>query len=82
MKVKVIGKKQVKFTDTSGKQVEFYKIFGTHKNPYSDDFTTYEGEGCSEISLPFDIWKDFKVDSYYLMEFDQKGKLTDYTIID
>ena len=82
MRVKVIGKKQVKFTDTSGKQVKFYKIFGTHKNPFSDDFTIYEGDGCSEISLPFDIWEDFKVGSCYLMEFDQKGKLTDYIISD
>lgn len=79
MKVRVIGKKHVKFTDANGKQVEFYKIFGTHKNPFSDDFTTYEGEGCSEISLPFEIWNDIRVDSDYLMEFNQNGKLTDYT---
>lgn len=81
MKVKVIGKKHIKFTDTNGKQIEFYKIFGTHKNPFSDDITQYQGEGCSEIMLPVNIWSQLKIDNEYIMEFDRKGKLTEVSEI-
>jgi len=76
MKVLVIGKKHVKFTNSeTNKEVEMFKIFATHKNPISDDITQYEGEGCSEISVPEYIYSDMIVGCDYIMEFDRKGKL-------
>lgn len=76
MKVLVIGKKHVKFFNDEKKQeIEMFKVFATHKNPFNDDITQYEGEGCSEIALPGSIFKDIEVGAEYLMEFDRKGKL-------
>ncbi len=81
MKVMVIGKKHVSFDDEKGKHVEFHKVFATHKNPYSDNITEYDGIGCSEITLPENIWKELVIDSEYLMEFDRKGKLLEVSEI-
>lgn len=79
MKVTVIGKKHVHFYNDSKEKIELWKVFVTHRNPFSDDITEYEGLGCSEISLPEAIYSNIAVDCKYDMEFDRKGKLLEVT---
>lgn len=77
MKVKVIGKKKGQFTNDKGQEQKTFKVFCTHKTPYDSEWAIYEGEACSEISLPEEIFNEIKIGGNYLMDFDKNGKLYD-----
>ena len=46
-----------------------------HKYPVSDDISQYEGQQCSEISVPFEYIDEIQVDDKLLLDFDKNGKL-------
>lgn len=76
MKVTVIGKKHLNFKNNQTNEViDVHSVFVTHKNPFSDDITKYEGEGCSVINLPVEVYEQLNIGQQYLMDFDKKGKL-------
>lgn len=76
MKVTVIGKKHTKFTNNdTKKEVEIFSIFVVHKNPYDDNISQYEGDGCSTINVPENIYKSLNVNQQYIIDFDKKGKI-------
>ena len=77
MKAYVIGKKLSKWTNDKGVEQESAKVFVTHKVPHDSDFTSYEGIGCSEVSVPISYYNDFVIDNQYLLDFDKNGKLLD-----
>lgn len=80
MIVTVIGKKHLHFVnEKDNKEVEVCTIFGTHKNPYDDNITKYEGQGCSQVNVPLDHFNKIKVGKKYAMDFDKKGKLLEIT---
>lgn len=77
MKVTVIGKKKGNFTNDAGEKQKTYKVFCTHKKPLDTDYAEYEGEACSELSLPEDIWNDVVIGGKYNFDYDKNGKLYD-----
>lgn len=80
MKVLIIGKKHLNFTDAkSGNEVNVCTLNCTHKNPLDDNSTHYEGEGCSQINVPEQIFNSLNIGQEYLMDFDKKGKLLEVT---
>lgn len=80
MKVTIIGKKHLNFkNDKTNETVNVCTLFCVHKNPFNDDITQYEGEGCSQVNVPENIYNDLKIGFEYLMDFDKKGKLLEVT---
>lgn len=80
MKVLIIGKKHLNFTDEkANKTVDVCTLFCTHKNPFDDNITHYEGEGCSQVNVPEQIFKSLNIGQEYIMDFDKKGKLLEVT---
>lgn len=76
MKVTVIGKKHLNFKNNQTNEViDVHSVFVTHKNPFDDEYTQYEGEGCSVINLPGEVYEQLNIGQQYLMDFDKKGKL-------
>lgn len=75
MKCSVIGKKKMSFKNQSGEEVKVAKISVVHKFPVSDDISQYEGQQCSEISVPFEYIDEIQVDDKLLLDFDKNGKL-------
>lgn len=76
----IIGKKSLCFEDKkSNEKVELYTLFCTHKNPFNDNITQYEGEGCSQVNVPKDIFEGLVVGQKCSMDFDKKGKLLEVT---
>lgn len=82
MKVTIIGKKHVNFKDEkTNKEVEICTLNCIHKQPFSDNITQYEGEGCSQVNVPQDLYNQLNIGQEYLMDFDKKGKLLEVTEI-
>ena len=80
MKVLIVGKKHLNFkNDKTNEVVDVCTLFCTHKNPFSDNTTQYEGIGCSQVNVPEQIFNSLEVDREYLMDFDKKGKLLEVT---
>ena len=78
----VIGKKQVHFSDEkNNKQVDLYTLNCVHKNPVSDKVSQYEGEGCSQINVPEELFNSLNIGQKYVFDFDKKGKLLEVTEI-
>lgn len=76
MKCKVVGKKEVKFTNKdTGELIHIGKINVVHKFPSDNDAVTYEGQAASEISIPVEHLKSIMINDDLLLDFDTKGKL-------
>lgn len=76
MKCTVMGKKKMSFTNQqTGELIKVAKISVVYRYPASDDVSQYEGQQCSEISVPFEYIDEIQVNDKLLMDFDKNGKL-------
>lgn len=75
MKVLVIGKKKGNFTNDKGEKQKTFKVFCTHKCPIDTEYSEHEGEACSELSLPEEIWDMIVIGNRYIFDYDKNGKL-------
>lgn len=81
MKCRVLGKKQTKFVDKeTGELKEFAKIYCSHRLPADNQATTFEGQGCSEISIPIDHYGTIPIDGDIELDFDANGKLLEIIV--
>ena len=81
MKALVIGKKHSSVND-NGVQKDFYKLFITHKNPFDNEYTRYEGIGCSDLSVPKEVFDVAEIDKHCLLDFDANRKLLEFEMLD
>lgn len=80
MKATVIGKKHSSVND-NGVQKDFYKLFLTHKNPFDNEFTKYEGMGCSDLSVPKQVFDIAIVGKQCMLDFDGNKKLLEFEML-
>lgn len=83
MKCEVLGKKYIKFTEEgTGEVKEFAKLFVSHRLPADNQATTFEGQGCSEVSVPLEAYSEIPVGSKVLLDFDANKKLLEIEVLD
>ncbi len=83
MKCEVLGKKYVKFVEQeTGELKEFAKVFVSHRLPADNQATTFEGQGCSEVSIPLEAYAEIPVGSKVLLDFDANKKLLEIEVLD
>lgn len=83
MKCTVLGKKKVEFVEKeTGELKQFAKVFVAHRVPADNQATTFEGRGCSVVSVPFEYYPQILVDSNIDLDFDTDGKLLEIILED
>lgn len=83
MKCEVLGKKYVKFVEEStGEVKEFAKLFVSHRLPPDNQASTFEGLGCSDVSIPLEHYKEIPVGARVNLDFDANKKLLEIEILD
>lgn len=80
MKATIIGRKQTAIND-NGNIKRYYKLFLTHKNPRDNEFSKFEGIGCSEVSVPYDIFAQAEVGRDCVLDYDCNKKLLDFEMV-
>ena len=82
MKCEIIGKKIVNFKNDKGDLVQSLSIYVTHRLPKSNEYSQYDGKGCSEVKCPFEYSDELLVGLKVDLDFDANGKLLEIILDD
>lgn len=81
MKAEILGKKH-SCIEENGRVKHYYKLFLVHKNPFDNEFTKYEGMGCSDVSVPESVFNTAIVGRECELDFDSNRKLLEFNLIE
>lgn len=83
MKCEVLGKKKSAWVDEStGEAKQSAHVFVAHRHPADNQATTFEGQGCSDVTIPFEYYDEIPVGGKVLLDFDTNKKLLEIEILD